>query len=145
VPVITATQGSSRTLTLADAIHSQSWTEKIDTPVGGKSLQALVHPVNYCSESFDSEPLEFRFNGVEGTMTIDFQQSLASDTSDGVAEVQISVDSKQSLIQFGFKDKKSFSSSLVGVNSVKVASRQPYQKGKCPGDLTILITQIVIS
>lgn len=144
-PVVTGTKGSSQNLTLDQAVHSSGWSEKVDTPVGGASQQAIVTDVT-CSSDFDPNAmLEYRFSGASGTLTVTFQQSLGSDTSDGIVEAAMFVDGRQSLQQFSFKEKRTFSTPLAGVNAIKLAVRGVSLKDTCPGTSTVLITSISVS
>lgn len=145
-PIVTGTSGQPQTLTLDQAVHNLGWSEKIDTPVG-RSLQQVKEIQVSCSAAFnDSEMLEYRFSGSSGTLSVTVQQALSSDTSDGVVEAALFVDGRQSLQQLGFKETKTFTTPLTGVNAVKIAIRGVVDNsGLCPGEVTAVITNISIT
>jgi hypothetical protein len=84
--------------------------------------------------------LEYRFSNAGGTLTVAVQQGLESATSDGVAEVALFVDGRQTQTQqVSFKEKKTFTTPLTGVNAVKLAVREVSGKSLgCPGSITVL-------
>lgn len=139
-PVVTGTQSGTQTLTLDQAFKHEYWEEKVDTPVGG-SPQQVIETTTSCSNDFrQSGMLEYRFSNASGTLTVVVQQGLESQTSDGVAEVALFVDGRQTQTQqVSFKEKRTFTTPLTGVNAVKVAVREIYGKsGSCPGQITVL-------
>ena len=145
-PIVTGTVGQIQNLTLDQAIHSTGWSEKIDTPVGQGAQQVKQSQVTCSSNFSSSDPLEYRFSEASGTLAITVQQALSSDTSDGIIEVAVFVDGRQSLQQLGFKDARTFTVPLTGVNAVKVAVRGVAEKsGACPGYVTALLTNLSIT
>lgn len=129
------------------AFRHTGWSERVDTPVGGTPQQVIENAVS-CSSDFDqTQALEFRFSNSAGTFTAVAQQALESGTSDGTAEVALFVDGRQvQTQQLGFKDKRTFSTPLTGVNAIKIVVREIYGKGSnCPGQVTLVISNLSIA